>query len=406
MKLLHTADWHLGKKLGPYSRLEEQVLVMEEIIEIADREEVDAVLVAGDLYDQFSPSTDATELFYTTLKKLSKDGRRPVVVIAGNHDSPDRIQVSDPLARACGIILIGHPRTEVRPMDTGAGWKISRTAPGFFEIEWAENIPTLRIIHTPFANEYRMKAYLGIDNTDEQLRQILQNHWQSIADEYCDREGVNVLLTHLFIGERGSPPQEEPEGEKPIVIGNAQVIYTDNLPKGIDYVALGHLHRHQQIRHAEYPVIYSSSPLCYSFAEAGQTKYVVIIQSKPGLPVEIDSIPLEQGRMLARKRFIELDEAIAWLQANPDKLVEITLRSNEYLTSADKKRLNDAHNGIVTIIPEILSDDESDHQDRRKIRLDKSMVELFTDFFKDRYGQDPSDDLIELFKEIQGQKSA
>ena len=99
MKILHTADWHLGKKLETIPRIEEQKTVLEEICEIADREAVHAVLVAGDLFDTFNPSSEAEELLYKTLKRLSKNGRRAVIAIAGNHDSPKHIEAPDPLAR-------------------------------------------------------------------------------------------------------------------------------------------------------------------------------------------------------------------------------------------------------------------------------------------------------------------
>ena len=104
MKILHTADWHLGKRLDNYSRIEEQIEVMNEICEIADEQNIDLVLVAGDLFDTFNPSVEAVELFYKTLKRLANNGQRPVIAIAGNHDSPDRIDAPDPLARECGII--------------------------------------------------------------------------------------------------------------------------------------------------------------------------------------------------------------------------------------------------------------------------------------------------------------
>ncbi len=87
MKILHTADWHLGKKLDRFSRLEEQVSAMEEIITIADEEQADLVLIAGDLFDNFNPAVEAVELFYKTLKRLSLNGKRPVIAIFGNHDS-------------------------------------------------------------------------------------------------------------------------------------------------------------------------------------------------------------------------------------------------------------------------------------------------------------------------------
>ena len=402
LKLLHTADWHLGKKLGPYSRLEEQKEVMNELTDTANREKVDAVLVAGDVYDQFNPSTDAGELFYSTLKRLTDNGRRPVIVIAGNHDSPDRIQVSDPLARACGIILIGHPQTEVKAFDMERQWKISRSAPGFLEITWLDDRPPLRIIHTPFANEYRMKTYLESDDTEEQLRMVLQDHWQSLADEYCDENGVNVLMTHLYVVERNQPLPDEPEGEKPILIGNAQIIYSDNLPSGIQYAALGHLHRYQKIGGRDYPIVYSSSPLCYSFAEAGQTKYTVIVKAETGKAVSVEKSAFTRGKILARMRFDSVDEAVEWLWDHPDCLVELTLCTDQYLKSSDKKRFYEAHDGIVTIIPEISSDNDLTSEGHQ-IRLDKSMAELFEDYFIFRHGQPPSGELMDLFKEVQSQ---
>lgn len=86
MKILHTADWHLGKKLDRFPRIEEQVLVLEEIINIAEKEAVDLVIIAGDLFDNFNPSVEASDLFYKTLKKLANEGKRPVIAISGNHD--------------------------------------------------------------------------------------------------------------------------------------------------------------------------------------------------------------------------------------------------------------------------------------------------------------------------------
>ena len=109
MKILHTADWHIGKRLDRFSRIEEQRAVLAEISAIAAREKVDLCLVAGDLYDTVNPGSEAEELLYRGLTDLSGGGARPVIAIAGNHDSPDRINAPDVLAREQGIILIGYP---------------------------------------------------------------------------------------------------------------------------------------------------------------------------------------------------------------------------------------------------------------------------------------------------------
>ena len=134
MKILHTSDWHLGKRLDDFPRFEEQQAVMNEICKIAGNENVDAVLVAGDLFDTFNPPTEAVDLLYKTLKKLTNNGKRPVIAIAGNHDSPDRIEAPDPLARECGIIFAGYPATVVPAFELETGLKILQSEEGFIEI--------------------------------------------------------------------------------------------------------------------------------------------------------------------------------------------------------------------------------------------------------------------------------
>src|SRR5690606_13942956 len=105
LKILHTADWHLGKRLQEFSRLEEQREVLDEIVKIADQTAADLILVAGDILDSFNPSHEAVELLFKTLRRLSNEGRRPIIAISGNHDSPQFIAAPDPLARELGILF-------------------------------------------------------------------------------------------------------------------------------------------------------------------------------------------------------------------------------------------------------------------------------------------------------------
>ena len=135
MKILHTADWHLGKRLDSFYRLEEQKLVLNEICEIADEQAVDAIIVAGDLFDAFNPPVEAIELLYKTLKRLTNNGKRPVIAIAGNHDSPTRIDSPDPLARECGILFMGLPNTQVQTLQLEDGFEITNTDEGFMEFK-------------------------------------------------------------------------------------------------------------------------------------------------------------------------------------------------------------------------------------------------------------------------------
>lgn len=264
MKILHTADWHLGKRLDSFSRLEEQKIVLDEICIIADEQAVDAVIVAGDLFDAFNPPVEAIELLYKTLKRLTNNGKRPVIAIAGNHDSPDRIDSPEPLARECGIIFMGYPNTEIKTIELENGFEITKTDKGFIEINLPEHNYPLRIIATPYANEVRMKEYFG-EEKEVELSNSLQMGWGDLSEKYCDNKGVNILVTHLYMLKRGGEVLEEPDGEKPLKIGNADLIYSDIIPSQIQYTALGHLHRHQNVGTDEKPVVYSGSPLSYSF---------------------------------------------------------------------------------------------------------------------------------------------
>lgn len=398
MKILHTADWHLGKRIDRFSRLEEQVLVMNEIVQIADEQNVDLVLVAGDLFDNFNPSVEATELFYKTLKRLSLNGKRPVIAISGNHDSPSLIDAPDPLARECGIILIGYPKAVINPFEL-EHFKISNSAAGFIELEIKNQNFPVRILHTPYANEVRLKEYFG-ENKEEELNNVLRENWKQTADKFCDENGVNLLITHLYMNRKGAPILEEPEGEKPIKIGNADLVFSDIIPHQIQYTALGHLHGFQNIGTEEKPVVYSSSPLCYSFSEAGQTKYVSIIEAEPNKPVTFEKIALQNGKKLVRKTFDSIENTIEWLNENPNTLVELTVESETFLKADERKLIYQSHAGIVHLIPKVKNQDFNENQ-LRDINLNQDIQALFKDYFKSKNnGQEVNEELINLFNEI------
>jgi exonuclease SbcD len=402
IKILHTADWHLGKKLDHFSRIEEQRVVLSEICEIADKQDADIIVVAGDLFDTFNPPVEAVDLFYKTLKKLTNNGQRPVIAIAGNHDSPDRIDAPYPLATECGIIFIGNLDVEVPTMIIENGFEIMKSDVGFFEIKLPKYTYPIRVIATPYANEMRLKTYLGPDDKELQLNQLLMDSWKKLADTYCDNKGVNILTTHLYMLQRDGEILEEPEGEKPLRIGNADIVYTDCIPKQIQYTALGHLHRFQNIGGHPSPVIYSSSPLSYSFSEAGQDKKVVLIEAEPNKPVQYKDIKLLSGRELHRERFESIDESVEWLLTNPYSLVELTLVSDTFISNQDLKRIHESHDGIIYIIPVISKSATDDENATVKVNLEQDIQGLFKDFFISKYKQEPNDEILDLFKEVQG----
>lgn len=405
LRILHTADWHLGKKLDSFSRLEEQVEVMDEICSIADEQNVDMVIVAGDLFDTFNPSAEAQDLFYKTLHRLSKGGKRIVFTIAGNHDMPERIEAPHPLAELNGIVLCGFPNTEIKPFKTDFGIEVLQSEPGFVAFKHPNVDFPIRVLYTPYANEIRLKTFLGIEDRENSLRDVLADKWSYLADKYCDDKGVNLLTAHLYFMKKDGEVVAEPEGERSILhIGGAQAIFSENVPAQMQYVALGHLHRYHSVDKNPCPIVYSSSPLAYSFAEANQKKQVVIIDLVPGQEASYSPVELKKGYGLVRGEFSSMEEAVNWLRENQNKYVELTIQTNTYLDAQLRKSLANEHNKIVNIIPKLILDIESSVDSKNRVlSIDESqdLESLFVEYFKYSNGDNvPSDSLLDLFKEV------
>ena len=402
MKILHTADWHLGKKLEGFSRLEEQKKVLEEICEIAEGESVDAICIAGDLFDTANPSIEALELFYQTLKRLTAGGTRPVIGIGGNHDSPDRIEAPDPLARASGIILVGYPQSVVKPFELETGLKVLQSEPGFLELKLPGYDYPLRLLLTPYANEIRLKTFLGEDDKEQALQELLSQKWALLAQSYCDDKGVNLLMAHLFISASGGDIElKEDETEKSLLsVGGAQEISHKHLPKGLHYAALGHLHGPWILQEDPYPIAYSSSPLYYSFGDNSAFKCVHILEAEPGKKAQLRQVKLQQVLPLVQKTFRDIPEALNWLKDNPDNWVEVTVKTDSYLKAEERKVLLDAHPRIVRIIPQFTHPELLRFSTGKEINLSQDMEYLFLDFFEFKKGGPPNDTLKELFHEI------
>ena len=401
MKILHTADWHLGKRLQEYSRLEEQTLVLDEICQIADRENVDLVLLAGDIFDTFNPAHEAVELLYKTLRRLSKNGARPILAISGNHDSTQFVEAPDPLARELGIFFYSRYDSVIPCGKLDSGIEILKSESGFVELKLPQVDCPVRVILAPYANEVSLRTYLGEENREEEFRKLLSAKWQDLADRHCDEKGLNLFLGHFFFMKEGEKPEAEPESERPILhVGGTQALFTRNIPSQIQYAALGHLHRYHAVGHDSIPIVYSSSPLAYSFSEADQEKKVVLIEAQAGQPVSYLPIGLKQGRPLFRVKFDNLADTLSWLEAHPYCFVEITFVADESIDATTRKAILKAHDGIVSLIPQLKNTGGQETFALHVDDLGKDMETLFRMYYQSEKGQEPNAQLLGLFKEI------
>lgn len=405
LKILHTADWHLGKRLQEFPRIEEQKLVLQEISEIADGEDVDLILLAGDIFDAFNPSHEAVELLFKTLRQLSKNGSRPVIAISGNHDSTQFVAAPDPLARELGIFFYSNYATVIPKGSLDSGIEITASESGFMELKLPQVDFPIRVVLAPYANEVLLKTYLGEENREAELRSILAQKWSDLGEKYCDDAGVNLFIGHFFFTKKGGELEQEPESERPILhVGGTQALFTENIPTQIQYAALGHLHRYHSIDQSPCPVVYSSSPLAYSFSEADQQKQVVLITAAPGIPVTYKPVGLASGRPLYRKKFDNLPETLAWLEENPYCFVELTYQIETSIDAATRKAIMKAHDGIVNLIPELSSPSGERSSELQVADLEKDMSSLFELFYRSEKGQLPHPELMEVFKEVISQE--
>ncbi|EOZ99751.1 Exonuclease SbcD [Indibacter alkaliphilus LW1] len=401
MKILHTADWHLGKRLQEYSRIEEQKEVLDEIIAIADREAIDLVLLAGDIFDSFNPSHEAVELLFKTLKKLSNNGKRPIIAISGNHDSTQFVEAPDPLAREMGIFFYSRYDSVIPLGKFENGIEVLQSESGFVELSLSGHDFPIRIILAPYANETLLKTYLGEEDREQQFRTLLADKWQDLANQYCDSSGINLFIGHFFFTQEGEPLQQEPESERPILhIGGTQALFTADIPSQIQYAALGHLHRYQAISKEPFPVVYSSSPLAYSFSEADQQKQVVVIELTPGSKPSYSPIGLKKGKPLFRKTFSNLQDCVEWLENNPECYVELTYETESSIDADTRKAIMKAHHGIVSLIPKISNPESIVNLGIKSEDLEKDMGSLFSQYYESQKGLQPNEELLQIFKEI------
>ncbi|NQX82956.1 MAG: exonuclease sbcCD subunit D, partial [Flavobacteriaceae bacterium] len=330
-----------------------------------------------------------------------RGGKIPVIAIAGNHDSPERVEVSDILARESGVFLVGYPDSEISLIKLDTGLEITKSDKGFLEVKLPETEELLRIITCPYANEIRLKTAFDLENSEEELRDVLTTQWKELSDKYCDSKGVNILIAHHFFVKKGDSEVETADDEKHILhVGGAQAIYTNDIPDAVQYTALGHLHRFHNVSGAKNPVVYSGSPIAYSFSEANQDKYFSLLDISADKDVEYTKIPIFSGKKLLRERFESITAALDWLAENPEPLLELTIVSDSYLSAEDRASLLQAHNGIIKIIPEIKSD-VLKAQKEDYIDLNKDITELFKDYFKHKNaGQDMNESLLGVFEEL------
>lgn len=374
MKLLHIGDLHLGKSLGDFDLIKDQEYLLDQLLEIIDEQSVDAVLIAGDVYDKSIPSEAATRMLDYFLSNLAKRNVY-VYMVSGNHDSDERLNYGSNLFEANHIFISTKYEGNLYKQTL----KIHKD-----EVD---------IYLLPFVKASQVRHYLPeakIESYDDAVRAILE--------QACiDKTRQNVLVAHQFVMGKSEDPQisgSESLGTQSV--GLVEKIGYDCFDS-FDYVALGHIHSPQQVGRKE--VRYSGSPLKYSLSEANSEKSVPLITLNGKDGVQIELIPIKPMRDLRHIKG-KMKELLDKTQISaPEDFI--------YATLTDEDLISDVMGIFQQVYPNTVKIDydnshtrEIEQVDISKIAENRSFDELISDFYRQMYSCEISEEEMDIMRSV------
>lgn len=375
MKILHTSDWHIGKKLMGRERYDEYRSSLSEISAICEREEIELVLVAGDVFDTYTPSAEAERIFYEGVKQIAEFSA--VLVISGNHDDYVRLTAASSFASEANVYIVGNNLQKLNCNSTFAVKPI-RSGNGYAVFE-GKNGDKVYINILPYPNEARFKEGKSDESFEDKM-----SRWIAYGERGKQEKMPSIFLSHIFVA-----GGKVCDGEREIDLGGARVVPTSMLP-GSDYCALGHLHRRQKLKGNAY---YSGAIMQFSFDEAGAEKSVNVFNLGNDGITGFKQIALTSSKNLIRLQANGAEDGVKLLKSNENRYVELTLNISAPLTPAESSALHECEN-LISLKANVAL---AESFELRVSNKDKSSSQIFTEFYKTKYDCPPPEELLSLF---------
>ena len=362
MKLFHLSDLHLGKRVHGFSLLEDQRYILEQILGIIKENTPDGIMIAGDVYDRSVPSTEAMELFDRFIFELSKIGI-PAFIISGNHDSAERLAFASRLIKKSNIFI----------SDAYNG----KTAP----LKLTDEFGSVNIFMLPFIKPVQLRRYFP----EAPLESYSDAVAAAIGQMEIDTAERNILITHQFVtGGLRSDSEEASVG----ALDNVD----SELFEKFDYVALGHLHRPQNIAAN---IRYCGTPIKYSFSEANNKNSITVVELKEKGSLELSFIPLDPLRDM-----IEIKGSYNQVMSHrSDHYARIILTDDEYIPYVMEK-LRTAYPNIMALDYDNSRTRVNDSELQLAAAEQKQPIELFADFFKKQNNRDMTEQQLKYISGI------
>lgn len=396
MRILHTSDWHLGKNIEGMSRMDEQESFLNDFIEIVKEKNIDMIIIAGDVYDSANPPARAEKMFYDTLKKLSSNGERIILVIAGNHDNPDRLVAAGPLARDHGIIMLGTPKSVVEIGEYGKH-RVVDAGEGYVEVEIdGERAVVLTV---PYLSEKRLNEviYDAMDTEEDRVKSYnerIKLLFSSLNEKFRD-DTINIVVSHLFA--MGS---EEAGSERNAQLGGSFIVDGNCFPQKAQYIALGHIHKPQIVPGTNKKARYSGSPIHYNKKEINFIKKCYVLDIEAKKECKIEEIDLKVYKPIEIWKCDSIENAIDMCEKNKDKdcWVYIEINTDRYLREDEIKIMKNLKKDILEISPKI-TDENLEEIDFNSFS-EKSFEEIFRDFYMKERNVEPDDEIVDILLSI------
>ena len=363
MKFLHLADLHIGKRVHGFSMLEDQAHILRQIHSMALEHQVDAVLIAGDLYDKTIPVCEAVGLFDSFLTSLHDSGIA-VLAISGNHDSPERLDFGGRLLEESRVWISGAFRTPLT------------------QVTLSDDFGPVRFTFLPYLKPAAAASCFALDERTSQCAV------QTVLSAACiDPSARNVLIAHQFVTAGGTMP-ERSESEV-IPVGGLDAVDA-SVFDAFDYTALGHIHRPQRI--GRETVRYAGSPLKYSFSEARYPKSVPLVTMGEKGTVDITLLPLTPLHEMRELRgtFAEMLSEETVHSGDPDDYLHITLTDDDELVDVFS-RLQHTYPNLMKLDFDNRRTQASDLIYQTERVKERSIAEQFADFFEQMNGKPMTD---------------
>ncbi|MCL2574556.1 MAG: exonuclease SbcCD subunit D [Defluviitaleaceae bacterium] len=381
MKILHTADWHLGAYLGNFSRIDEQAIFLQQLLCITEENDIDIVIVAGDIYDTLNPSAAAESLFYNTMARLS-EMKIPVVFVAGNHDSAERLGAIIPVVSELGVHIFSEP--------------------GFIEINTKGQSAVIAAM--PFVSEKRLNEAIFTTGNEATMQKEYSAKVASIFENLTANfrpDATNIAVGHFHIA--GGETSKGLERDI-LQIGGVFAVHPNDMPNNADYIAMGHLHRAQKITCGDGLAHYSGSPLPYSLSERGQPKSVNIVHISSGQNAVIEKVFLDCPKPIELWTVATAADAIEKCKQSSNAYKYIVITDEHTISTYDIKEMKRLTGSIVSI--ELSANEQSMSEINMESLQVLSPREEFASFYETAKGVPPTTQIIKIFDEILTQEES